>query len=61
MDKNDVPKYTVKREEPCKCHPETCCCGELGWLVMENDKTYVWVSTKQKAERVADALNLLKG
>lgn len=53
--------YKVQREEPCKCHPETCCCGDLGWQVMETDKVYLWASTKQKAERVAKALNQLGG
>lgn len=53
-------KYSVQREKPCKCHPETCCCGELGWNIMEDEKCYLWASTKQKADRVAHALNLLE-
>ena len=53
-----VKKYTVEREGRCNCHPETCCCGDRGWLVMENGKGYVWADTEQKAERIAKALEM---
>lgn len=53
-------KYSVQREEPCKCHPETCCCGDLGWDIMQDEKYYLWADTKPKAEHVANALNAFK-
>ena len=53
--------YNVKKEEPCRCHPETCCCGDLGWLVMKKDKLYVWANAENKADHIAKALNHYEG
>ena len=53
--------YTVEKEKPCRCHPETCCCGDLGWRVMKTNKSYVWVTTENKADYIAKALNQYEG
>jgi hypothetical protein len=49
--------YQVKRNK-CWCHPQTCCCDRYK-IVDEKDNTYVTTNDKQKAQTIADALNLV--